>query len=83
MRPTVSEGKVLGVEWNKIKQQGVPPCGRTGHTFSFLPINAALLVAGGRNDSMCMNLNIPFLDDMYLFLLDQKSWLRVKYIPPS
>ena len=32
---------------------------------------------------MCMNLNIPFLDDMYLFLLDQKSWLRVKYIPPS
>ena len=70
MRPTVSEGKVLGVEWSKIKQQGTPPCGRTGHQFTYLPINMALLVAGGRNDQMCMNLNIPFLDDMHLFLLD-------------
>ena len=70
-------------EWQKIKQQGVPPCGRTGHSMSFLPMTKALLVAGGRNDAECKNKQIPFLDDMYLFLLDQKSWINVKYVPSS
>lgn len=32
---------------------------------------------------MCNNMNCPFLDDMYLFLLDQKAWQQVKYIPDS
>lgn len=32
---------------------------------------------------MCNNMNCPFLDDMYLFLLDQKAWQEVKYIPTS
>ena len=31
----------------------------------------------------CKSTSIPFLDDMYLFLLDQKAWLKVKYIPNS
>ena len=38
---------------------------------------------GGRNDEMCKSLVNPFLDDMHLYLLDQKSWLKVKYLPSS
>ena len=49
----------------------------------YLPINSCLLVAGGRNDLMCKNINCPFLEDMFLFLLDQKAWQQVKYIPNS
>jgi hypothetical protein len=75
LKTVCTEGKVLSAEWQKMKQQGTPPCGRIGHSMSFLPANQSLIVAGGRNDEMCKNLQIPFLDDMYLFLLDQKSWL--------
>jgi len=39
LKPTMSDEKVTGVEWIKIKQQGAPPCGRTGHSMCFLPIN--------------------------------------------
>ena len=60
----------MGVEWQKVKQQGVPPCGRVGHTLSYLPVNQSLIIIGGRNDQMCANPHIPMLDDMYLFLLD-------------
>lgn len=79
----MNEGKIMTVEWQKIKQLGVPPCGRVGHTMDYLPINQSLIIAGGRNDLMCKNINNPFLDDMYLFLLDQKAWQQVKYIPKS
>jgi len=54
-----------------------------GHTLTYLPINQSLLVVGGRNDDLCKNKQIPFLDDMFLFLLDQKSWIQVNYIPNS
>lgn len=83
LKPTVVDGKVVSAEWTKIKQQGIPPCGRIGHSMSFLPINNCLIVVGGRNDMECQNKNIPFLNDMHLFLLDQKSWLKVQYIPDS
>ena len=49
----------------------------------YLPINQSILIAGGRNDVMCKNMNNPFLDDMYLFLMDQKAWQQVKYVPHS
>ena len=42
-----------------------------------------MLIVGGRNDEECKRLNTPFLNDIHLFLLDQKSWIHVKYIPPS
>ena len=50
---------------------------------SYLPVNQALLIVGGRNDEVCKNLNTPFLNDIHLFLLDQKSWITVKYTPFS
>lgn len=81
LKPLMSEDKILSVDWQKIKQQGIPPCARTGHTMSFLPMNLALIIVGGRNDKECGSSSIPFLDDMHLFLLDQKSWLQVKYVP--
>jgi len=61
----------------------VPPCGRVGHTMTFLQSNQALLIVGGRNDEVCKNLNTPFLNDIHLFLLDQKAWVSVKYTPFS
>lgn len=39
LKCTLSEDKVTAVEWMKIKQQGVPPCGRYGHTMEYLPVN--------------------------------------------
>ena len=53
LKPTLSENKVMSVEWQKLKMQGVPPCGRVGHQMCFLPISQALIVVGGRNDEMC------------------------------
>jgi len=50
---------------------------------TFLPINQALLIVGGRNDKECKNMSTPFLDDIHLFLLDQKAWVSVKYTPFS
>lgn len=83
VKPHCIDGKVMSAEWQKIKQQGTPPCGRTGHTMTFLPVNQALLIVGGRNDEVCKNLNTPFLNDIHLFLLDQKAWVSVKYTPTS
>jgi hypothetical protein len=77
IKPYVKNGKVYAVEWPTIQQLGKPPCPRIGHTMNFLPINNALIVAGGRNDVLCKGLTTPFLDDLHVFLLDQKCWLRV------
>ena len=38
---------------------------------------------GGRNDEECQGMSTPFLDDMHLFLLDQKAWISVKHTPFS
>ena len=73
----------MSTEWMKLKHQGTPPCGRTGHTMEYLPINQAIIIVGGRNDKECKAQSIPFLNDMHLFLLDQKAWIRIKYIPES
>lgn len=54
-----------------------------GHAISFLQANQALLVVGGRNDEVCKSLSTPFLNDIHLFLLDQKAWVSVKYTPFS
>lgn len=50
---------------------------------SYLPANSAILIVGGRNDNECKKLNTPFLNDIHLFLLDQKAWVSVKYNPTS
>ena len=58
---------------------GTPPAARFGHTMAYLPVNNAILIAGGRNDSLCSTNTTPFLNDLTLFLLDQKVWLNVKH----
>lgn len=62
-----------------IKISGTPPCPRFGHTMAFLPVNNALIVTGGRNDELCSKNITPCLNDLHLFLLDQKVWLKVKF----
>lgn len=74
---------LVALECKVVKQRGIPPCPRTGHQFTYLPLNKSLLLVGGRNDMECKSLNSPFLDDIHMFLLDQKSWIRVKYTPWS
>jgi len=49
---------------------GNPPVGRFGHTMTYLPINNAIIIAGGRNDDLCKHNMSPFLNDIHLFLLD-------------
>ena len=58
---------------------GVPPTARFGHTMQYLPCNNAILIAGGRNDAMSSTNTTPLLNDLVLFLLDQKVWLSVKH----
>ena len=41
------------------------------------------MIVGGRNDEACKTLNTPFLNDIHLFLLDQKAWVKVKFTPFS
>eukprot|EP00352_Strombidinopsis_acuminata_P001150 CAMPEP_0176345998 /NCGR_PEP_ID=MMETSP0126-20121128/5893_1 /TAXON_ID=141414 ORGANISM="Strombidinopsis acuminatum, Strain SPMC142" /NCGR_SAMPLE_ID=MMETSP0126 /ASSEMBLY_ACC=CAM_ASM_000229 /LENGTH=99 /DNA_ID=CAMNT_0017693285 /DNA_START=784 /DNA_END=1083 /DNA_ORIENTATION=+ len=50
---------------------------------SYLPNNNSLCIAGGRNDEMCKKGQSHFLNDIHLFMLDQKVWLKVKYTPQS
>lgn len=70
LKPHCLDNKVNSVDWVKIKQTGTPPCGRIGHSMTYLPANSALLIVGGRNDEECKKLNTPFLNDLHLFLLD-------------
>ena len=73
------DGKVVHGEFVQIKSQGTPPSPRFGHTMAFLPCNNSIIIAGGRNDSLSATNMTPFLDDLILFMLDQKVWLNVKY----
>lgn len=45
----------------------------------FLPVSNAILISGGRNDEMCSMNITPFLNDIHMFLLDQKVWIHVQY----
>lgn len=58
---------------------GTPPAPRFGHTMGYLPTNNSLIIIGGRNDELCKTNGTPFLNDIFLFLLDQKFWLNVKH----
>jgi len=73
------DGKVVHGEFVNIKTSGIAPCGRFGHSMSYLPMNNCLIIMGGRNDSKCSELGTPFLNDIFLFLLDQKFWMTIKY----
>ena len=46
---------------------------------SYLPVNSAIVVAGGRNDALCKDSITPLLNDIFLFLLDQKVWIKLKF----
>jgi len=49
----------------------------------YLPSIAGIVIVGGRNDLECKSMSIPFLEDMHMFMLDQKAWVKIKYIPKS
>ena len=74
------DGKVVHGEFVALKHTGgVPPTARFGHTMQYLPCNNAILIAGGRNEEMSSTNTTPLLNDLVLFLLDQKVWLNVKH----
>jgi len=66
-------------EFVNIKTLGIAPVARFGHSMGYLPTNNGIFICGGRNDDMCKVNATPFLNDVYVFLLDQKVWLNVKY----
>ena len=37
LKPTTADGKIISVDFVKIRQTGTAPCGRTGHTIGYLP----------------------------------------------
>ena len=78
-KPVVIDGKVVHGDFISLNAQGTPPTARFGHTMSFLPCKNSILVAGGRNDALASTNMTPFLNDLVLFMLDQKVWLNVKY----
>ena len=78
-KPVVIDGKVVHGEFVQLKSQGTPPAPRFGHTMSYLPCNNSIVIAGGRNDDLSATNMTPFLNDLLLFMLDQKVWLNVKY----
>jgi len=78
-KPVVIDGKVVHGEFVTMKVGGTPPVARFGHTMAYLPCNNSILIAGGRNDAMSVKNMTPFLNDLVLFMLDQKVWLNVKY----
>lgn len=78
-KPVVIDGKVVHGEFVQLKSSGTPPVPRFGHTMSFLPCNNSIIIAGGRNDDLSSTNLTPFLNDLMLFMLDQKVWLTVKY----
>ena len=43
----------------------------------YIDICKALVVVGGRNDDVCKNQSIPYLNDIFLFLLEQKTWVNL------
>jgi hypothetical protein len=49
----------------------------------FLPVSSALVVTGGRNDDLCKVNKTPMLNDLHMFLLDQKVWINIKYSDSS
>ena len=77
-KPVTVDRKVVQGEFITIKSGGQAPCPRFGHTMSYLPCNSAIVIAGGRNDNLCRENVTPLLNDIYLFLLDQKVWIKVK-----
>ena len=78
-KPVTVDRKVVQGEFIHIKANGEPPCPRFGHTMSYLPVNSAIIIAGGRNDTLCKQNVTPLLNDIHLFLLDQKVWIKVKF----
>jgi hypothetical protein len=69
-KPVTVDKKVVQGEFINIKTSGSAPCPRFGHSMSYLPVNSSVIVAGGRNDSLCKERPTPLLNDMYLLLLD-------------
>ncbi len=71
--------KVVAGDFMNIKTTGQAPCPRFGHSMCHLPVNNSILIVGGRNDELCKTNITPLLNDLFLYLLDQKVWIQVKY----
>jgi hypothetical protein len=78
-KPNTIDAKVVHGEFVNLKASGTAPIARYGHSMAHLPYNNCLIVVGGRNDETFKETGSPFLNDMHLFLLDQKYWINVKY----
>jgi len=69
-KPKTIDSIVLSGEFLKLSTKGQPPCPRSNHSMSYLPVSKALLIVGGRNDAFYQANKTSYLNDIYLFLLD-------------
>ena len=83
LRVATTDGQVKFGEWVKVNEEGQGPCPRIGHTMSYLPVTNALLVVSGRNDEICKSEQTPYLSDIFLYLLEQETWIQVKHTSNS
>jgi hypothetical protein len=74
-KPVTVDRTIVTGEFVNIKTGGNAPISRFGHTMAYLPVNNSILIAGGRNDELCKTNITPLLNDLHLFLLDQKVWI--------
>ncbi len=66
------------------KTEGKGPCPRYQHTMNYCEVLNALVVFGGRNDSMLKywkGSTAAVLNDMYMLTLDVMTWVRVDTDP--
>ena len=87
MRRTCQEWRTLlssaQVRRTLQKEHGKGPTARFGHSMNYLPCSRAIIITGGRNDELNSKNNTRFFNDIYLFLLDQKTWIEVEYTRDS
>jgi hypothetical protein len=70
-KPVTIDNKIVKGEFFSLKTSGAPPEGRHSFSMNYLSCSQSILIAGGKNDT--------FLNDINLFLLNQKVWLKVRF----
>ena len=68
------------LQWFQPEYKGIAPSPRYGHTMNYFEAMNCLVVFGGRNDTLLerhMKKDENFLNDLWLFNLEQMSWQKV------
>ena len=62
-----------------LKTKGQPPCNRHACGMKYIPITESIAVFGGSKGPDQDSLTQIYLNDLYLFKIDQLVWIRITY----